>query len=76
MLDVSDLGAVAGIRSNSVAPTFIETPMTRLFFEDAAFRASVPAKIKLGRIGAGDRHQPGHRWRLDRRMRPPNEAAE
>lgn len=40
-----------GIRSNTIAPTFIETPMTRPFFEDEAFRASVLAKIKLGRIG-------------------------
>lgn len=43
--------ATAGIRSNTIAPTFIETPMTRPFFEDAAFKASVLAKIKLGRIG-------------------------
>ncbi len=43
--------AAHGIRSNTIAPTFIETPMTRPFFEDAAFRASVLAKIKLGRIG-------------------------
>ncbi len=40
-----------GIRSNTIAPTFIETPMTRPFFEDEAFRASVLDKIKLGRIG-------------------------
>ena len=40
-----------GIRSNTIAPTFIETPMTKPFFEDAAFRESVLAKIKLGRIG-------------------------
>ncbi len=40
-----------GIRSNTIAPTFIETPMTRPFFEDAAFRESVLAKIKLGRLG-------------------------
>ena len=40
-----------GIRSNTIAPTFIETPMTRPFFEDEAFRASVLAKIKLGRLG-------------------------
>jgi NAD(P)-dependent dehydrogenase (short-subunit alcohol dehydrogenase family) len=40
-----------GIRSNTIAPTFIETPMTRPFFEDAAFKASVLGKIKLGRIG-------------------------
>ncbi|MEZ0496401.1 SDR family NAD(P)-dependent oxidoreductase [Sphingomonas sp. IW22] len=39
------------IRSNTIAPTFIETPMTRPFFEDAAFRDSVLAKIKLGRLG-------------------------
>ena len=39
------------IRSNTVAPTFIETPMTRPFFEDEDFKASVLAKIKLGRIG-------------------------
>ena len=39
------------IRSNIIAPTFIETPMTRPFFEDAAFKADVLRKIKLGRIG-------------------------
>lgn len=44
--------AAHGIRSNIIAPTFIETPMTRPFFEDAGFRASVLAKIKLGRLGA------------------------
>jgi len=43
--------AAAGIRSNTIAPTFIETPLTRPFFEDDAFRQSVLAKIKLGRIG-------------------------
>ena len=40
-----------GIRSNTIAPTFIETPLTRPFFEDPAFRDHVLAKIKLGRIG-------------------------
>ncbi|MFT4056420.1 MAG: SDR family oxidoreductase [Novosphingobium sp.] len=40
-----------GIRSNTIAPTFIETPLTRPFFEDGAFKASVLAKIKLGRLG-------------------------
>lgn len=39
------------IRSNTIAPTFIETPMTRQFFEDEAFKASVLTKIKLGRLG-------------------------
>ena len=43
--------AAAGIRSNTIAPTFIETPLTTPFFADAAFKASVLAKIKLGRIG-------------------------
>lgn len=40
-----------GIRVNTVCPTFIETPMTRPFFEDEAFRAFVLGKIKLGRLG-------------------------
>ncbi len=40
-----------GIRVNSIAPTFVETPMTRPFFQDAAFRDAVIAKIKLGRLG-------------------------
>lgn len=40
-----------GIRSNTIAPTFIETPLTRPFFEDETFKASVLQKIKLGRIG-------------------------
>lgn len=43
--------APLGIRVNTLAPTFIQTPMTKPFFEDEAFRASVLAKIKLGRIG-------------------------
>ena len=43
--------AAHGIRSNTIAPTFIETPMTRPFFEDPAFKASVLQKIKLGRLG-------------------------
>lgn len=40
-----------GIRSNTIAPTFIETPLTRPYFDDPAFKASVLAKIKLGRLG-------------------------
>jgi NAD(P)-dependent dehydrogenase (short-subunit alcohol dehydrogenase family) len=40
-----------GIRVNTLCPTFIETPMTRPYFENAAFRESVVSKIKLGRIG-------------------------
>ncbi|MEL1251063.1 SDR family oxidoreductase [Aurantiacibacter sp. DGU6] len=41
-----------GIRSNTIAPTFIETPLTKPMFEDADFKASVLSKIKLGRIGS------------------------
>lgn len=44
--------APLGIRVNSVAPTFIETPMTASSFEDAEFRAQVEAQIPLGRIGS------------------------
>ena len=45
-----ELGS-AGIRVNSICPTFIETPLTAPYFEDAAFRAAVLGKIKLGRLG-------------------------
>ncbi|MBI0535798.1 SDR family oxidoreductase [Roseomonas sp. KE2513] len=45
-----DLGT-HGIRVNTICPTYIETPLTRPYFEDAAFRASVLSKIKLGRLG-------------------------
>jgi NAD(P)-dependent dehydrogenase (short-subunit alcohol dehydrogenase family) len=40
-----------GIRVNTLCPTFIETPMTRPFLENAAFKESVLSKIKLGRLG-------------------------
>lgn len=40
-----------GIRANTLCPTFVETPMTRPFLQQEDFRASVLAKIKLGRIG-------------------------
>jgi NAD(P)-dependent dehydrogenase (short-subunit alcohol dehydrogenase family) len=42
------------IRVNTLGPTFLETPMTRPFFEDKAFRDEVLAKIKLGRLGQLD----------------------
>jgi NAD(P)-dependent dehydrogenase (short-subunit alcohol dehydrogenase family) len=42
------------IRVNSLGPTFLETPMTRPFFEDKAFREEVLYKIKLGRLGQLD----------------------
>ncbi len=35
-------------------PTFIETPLTKPFFENEAFRKEVLSKIKLGRIGQMD----------------------
>jgi NAD(P)-dependent dehydrogenase (short-subunit alcohol dehydrogenase family) len=44
--------APAGIRVNSICPTFIETPMTKPFLENAAFREATLAKIKLGRLGS------------------------
>ena len=43
--------APQGIRVNTLCPTFIETPMTRPFFENSAFKESVLSKIKLGRLG-------------------------
>ncbi len=46
--------APMGIRVNSVAPTFIETPMTRPMLDDPAFRHDVMAKIPLGRLGQVD----------------------
>jgi NAD(P)-dependent dehydrogenase (short-subunit alcohol dehydrogenase family) len=42
------------IRVNSLGPTFLETPMTRPFFENKAFRDEVLGKIKLGRLGQLD----------------------
>lgn len=40
-----------GIRVNAIAPTFIETSMTKPFFENEAFRTDVLARIPLGRLG-------------------------
>jgi NAD(P)-dependent dehydrogenase (short-subunit alcohol dehydrogenase family) len=40
-----------GIRVNTLSPTFVETPMTRPFFENEAFRRDVLSRIKLGRLG-------------------------
>jgi NAD(P)-dependent dehydrogenase (short-subunit alcohol dehydrogenase family) len=39
------------IRVNTLAATFIETPMTKPFFQNEAFRNEVLGKIKLGRLG-------------------------
>ncbi len=43
-----------GIRVNSVAPTFIETPLTKPMLDNPAFRDFVQAMIPLGRIGQPD----------------------
>lgn len=40
-----------GIRSNTIAPTFTESPLTKPYLKDETFRRSVLAKIKLGRLG-------------------------
>jgi NAD(P)-dependent dehydrogenase (short-subunit alcohol dehydrogenase family) len=39
------------IRSNAIGPTFVETPLTRTFFQSPEFRDWVVARIPLGRIG-------------------------
>jgi NAD(P)-dependent dehydrogenase (short-subunit alcohol dehydrogenase family) len=39
------------IRVNSIAPTFIKTPLTESTFADPGRRAWIESKIKLGRIG-------------------------
>jgi NAD(P)-dependent dehydrogenase (short-subunit alcohol dehydrogenase family) len=40
-----------GVAVNAVAPTFVETPGTRRWLDDAAFRATVVERIPLGRVG-------------------------
>ncbi len=39
------------VRVNTVAPTFVRTPMTAAAFEDDDFTASITARIPLGRLG-------------------------
>jgi len=39
------------IRVNTICPTFIETALTKPFFEDETFLSAVLEKIKLGRLG-------------------------
>jgi NAD(P)-dependent dehydrogenase (short-subunit alcohol dehydrogenase family) len=46
--------APLGVRSNTVAPTFIETPMTQPMLEQPAFRDEVLSKIPLGHVGHVD----------------------
>ena len=48
-----ELGS-AGIRVNTVCPTFIETAFTAPMFADTVFRDFVVSKIALGRIGRVD----------------------
>jgi NAD(P)-dependent dehydrogenase (short-subunit alcohol dehydrogenase family) len=43
-----------GIRVNAVAPTFVETPMTRPFLAPATARQAVIERIPLGRLGTAD----------------------
>ncbi|HTI00012.1 MAG TPA: SDR family oxidoreductase [Acidisoma sp.] len=40
-----------GIRVNTICPTFIETPLTKPFFENEVFARDVLNRIKLGRLG-------------------------
>jgi NAD(P)-dependent dehydrogenase (short-subunit alcohol dehydrogenase family) len=40
-----------GIRVNTIAPTFIETHITRPFLEDERVRRAIVDKIKLGKLG-------------------------
>lgn len=42
------------IRVNTVAPTFIDTPLTRPFFEDPAFTKFVMGMIPMGKLGTLD----------------------
>jgi NAD(P)-dependent dehydrogenase (short-subunit alcohol dehydrogenase family) len=44
----------AGIRVNTICPTFVETEMTRPMLADADFRDWVVSRIALGRVGRPD----------------------
>jgi NAD(P)-dependent dehydrogenase (short-subunit alcohol dehydrogenase family) len=43
--------APRGVRVVSIAPTFVVTPLTAPFFEDATFRKWVTDRIPMGRLG-------------------------
>ncbi len=43
--------APKGVRVVSIAPTFIDTPLVRPFFDDPSFRQWVLGRIPLGRLG-------------------------
>jgi NAD(P)-dependent dehydrogenase (short-subunit alcohol dehydrogenase family) len=40
-----------GIRVNTVAPGYVETPLTAPYFADEEFRADTMRRIPLGRLG-------------------------
>lgn len=44
--------APSGVRVNTVAPTFVETPMTRPMFDNAEFKDFVLGMIPMGRIAS------------------------
>jgi NAD(P)-dependent dehydrogenase (short-subunit alcohol dehydrogenase family) len=46
--------APRGVRVNAVAPTYIETPLTKPFFDNPEFKADTLRRIPLGRIGTID----------------------
>ena len=46
--------AIHGITVNAVAPTFVDTPLTRPMFDDEVFRADVERRIPRGRLGTLD----------------------
>jgi NAD(P)-dependent dehydrogenase (short-subunit alcohol dehydrogenase family) len=43
-----------GVRVNAVAPGYLETDLTRNYLADPAMRASILAKIPMGRIGGAE----------------------
>jgi NAD(P)-dependent dehydrogenase (short-subunit alcohol dehydrogenase family) len=43
--------APKGVRVVAIAPTFIDTPLVRPFFDDPSFRGWVLGRIPLGRLG-------------------------
>jgi NAD(P)-dependent dehydrogenase (short-subunit alcohol dehydrogenase family) len=46
--------APKGVRVVAIAPTFIDTPLVRPFFDDPTFRQWVLGRIPLGRLGTVD----------------------
>lgn len=40
-----------GITVNAIAPTFVDTPQVAMLLDDPAFKASLVARIPLGRVG-------------------------